>query len=217
MNTNLKANKILCFGDSNTWGYVPKTAERYPKNLRWTGILQAKLGEDYEIIEEGLNSRTTVIDDIKHIGKNGLTYLVPCLETHNPIDIIILFLGTNDMKERFDRTPVQIAEGIETLLSNIKDFAVNTDSKTPEVILVCPTIIDESVDGVKEKYLGAEEKSKQLPKLYKNISLEHSIGYLNLQDYATPSKKDGYHFDPETHEIVANKIYQRINEIFNYN
>lgn len=210
MNTNLNAIKILCYGDSNTWGYVPKTAERYPTNIRWTGLLQKKLGDGYEIIEEGVNSRTTVIDDSNRIGKNGLTYLVPCLETHNPIDKIILFLGTNDLKERFNRTPQQISVGIETLLSSIKEFAKTSSGSTPEVILICPTIIDESVPGVEEKYFGAEVKSRQLPKLYKSIADRNSLKYLNLQEFISPSKLDGYHFDIDTHRKVAALLHSII-------
>ncbi|PIX76714.1 MAG: arylesterase, partial [bacterium (Candidatus Ratteibacteria) CG_4_10_14_3_um_filter_41_18] len=97
----------LCYGDSNTWGYIPATAKRYAVGCRWPGVLQKLLGDSWEVIEEGVNSRTTVFDDPKHIGKNGKTYLVPCLETHNPIDIVILYLGTNDLKERFNRSVEQ--------------------------------------------------------------------------------------------------------------
>lgn len=105
MNTNVNAKRVLCFGDSNTWGYIPASGKRHPVGIRWTTLLQEKLGSDFEVIEEGLNSRTTDMNDPKHVGKNGLAYLRPCLETHDPIDLIILMLGTNDMKERFNREP----------------------------------------------------------------------------------------------------------------
>src|SRR3989344_7007518 len=161
MNINPNAKRILCYGDSNTWGYIPATAKRHPVGIRWTSLLQEKLSSDYEIIEEGLNSRTTDMDDPKHIGKNGLIYLRPCLETHDPIDLIILFLGTNDTKERFDREPEMIIEGIENLLKAIKQFSVEEETKMPQIILISPPLIDETVEGVKEKYLGAEVKTKQ--------------------------------------------------------
>ena len=97
MNTGPNAIKVLCYGDSNTWGRDPHgKGIRYPVNVRWTGLLQSKLGHDYDIIEEGLGGRTTVIDDPKREGRNGKTYLRPCLETHSPIDVITLMLGTND-------------------------------------------------------------------------------------------------------------------------
>ena len=92
---------ILCFGDSNTWGYVPGTGNRYPKQIRWTGLLQNLLGDSFFIIEEGLNGRTTVLDDPTRIAKNGMTYLRPCLDSQAPIDLVVMMLGTNDCKHRF--------------------------------------------------------------------------------------------------------------------
>ena len=83
---------ILCYGDSNTWGYIPGTGNRYPRQVRWTGVLQNLLGEKFHVIEEGLNGRTTVMDDPTRIAKNGLPYLRPCLDSHAPIDLVVLML-----------------------------------------------------------------------------------------------------------------------------
>ncbi len=213
MNTNDSAVRILCFGDSNTWGYTPKTKERYSKNIRWSSLLQKKLGDNYEIIEEGLNSRTTRLDDPKNEGKNGKAYLLPCLESQNPVDIIILFLGTNDLKERFNCTSNQIAEGIEELLEIIKTKAIDKDNNMSKIILVCPTIVDESVEGTEEKYLGAEEKSRKLPGLYEQIAKKWNISFLNLQEHLTPSKKDGYHLDPESHQKISELFFEIISSL----
>lgn len=210
MNTKLNSTKILCYGDSNTWGYIPGTKERYPSNVRWTGLLQEALGENYYLIEEGLNSRTTVLDDPKNPGKNGLTYLIPCLETHNPLDKIILFLGTNDLKEKFDRTPEQIGEGIKILIETIQQYAKNSQKQIPEIILISPTIVDESVEGVIEKYKGAEEKSQKLGSIYKNIAEKYNFKFLDLAQIIKPSKKDGYHLDPESHKIIAEELQRLI-------
>ena len=97
---------ILCYGDSNTWGckpiVLPGVVERFDRDVRWTGILRQQLGDDYLVIEEGLNARTTVHDDpIDGAHKNGKPYLLPCLETHLPLDLVIIMLGTNDLKSRF--------------------------------------------------------------------------------------------------------------------
>jgi lysophospholipase L1-like esterase len=89
---------ILCYGDSNTWGYDPVTKGRFPRDMRWTGVLRQSLGDDYLVIEEGLNGRTTVWDDPIEGYKNGAAYLVPCLTTHRPLDLVIIMLGTNDLK-----------------------------------------------------------------------------------------------------------------------
>jgi len=209
MNINTKALKILCYGDSNTWGFVPGKGTRYPKEVRWTGILQTSLGSDFEIIEEGLNSRTTTIDDPKNIGKNGASYLVPCLETHFPIEYIVLFLGTNDLKERFNRTPQEVAVAVQELFDLIRTTAHQEDYPVPKIILICPPIIDETVQGVVEKYKGAEAKSKLLPQLYEAIAQKNNCAYINLQEYVNPSKQDGYHLDPESHNVVA-KIVENV-------
>jgi lysophospholipase L1-like esterase len=214
MNINPNAKRILCFGDSNTWGYVPATGKRYPVGIRWTSLLQEKLGNDYEIIEEGLNSRTTDIDDPKHKGKNGLTYLRPCLETHDPIDLIILMLGTNDMKERFNREPQRIAEGIENLIKDIKEYAIEEETIEPQVIIVSPPLVDETVEGVKEKYLGAGEKSTKLGQLYEEVAEKFNHKFIDISKVVSPSKKDGYHLEPESHQKIADLFFDEIKTIW---
>jgi len=206
MNSKDNSIKIVCYGDSNTWGYIPATGERHPASIRWTGLLQKSLGYDFEIVEEGVSSRTTTFDDPKHEGKNGKTYLIPCLETHNPIDILILFLGTNDLKERFNKTPEQIFKSVEELVITIKEYAWNKNKKQPKFILVSPTIVDETVDGVEEKYKGAEKKSQQFPDGYRKIAEKYGLVFVNLQEFVKPSKKDGYHLDPESHKTISNKF-----------
>lgn len=210
MNINPTAKRILCYGDSNTWGYIPGTAKRHPVGTRWTSLLQEKLGDDYEIIEEGLNSRTTDLDDPKNIGKNGLVYFRPCLETHDPIDFLILMLGTNDMKERFNREPARIADGIKNLLENLKQFSIEEKTKLPKVILISPPLVNESVAGVKDKYLGAEEKSKQLAALYQQIATQYNCTFVDITKLVSPSKTDGYHLEPSDHQLIADNFYKFI-------
>ena len=112
--------RILCYGDSNTWGYNGETATRFPEDIRWTGQLQTLLGEEWTIIEEGMCSRTTVFDDPIIEGVNGLTYLHPCLSSQSPIDYLIIMLGTNDCKQRFALTPKNIAEGLKLLAARFR-------------------------------------------------------------------------------------------------
>ena len=96
----MEKKHIICFGDSNTHGYCAETDGRFDENTRWTCLLQAKLGDEYLILEEGLG-RTTCFDDPTHEGLRGLDYISPCLQTHEPVDLLIIMLGTNDTKERF--------------------------------------------------------------------------------------------------------------------
>ena len=87
---------VLCYGDSNTYGYEPLSGTRYPKEQRWTTILQNRLGAEYEVVPEGLNGRTTAYDRPDFVWKNGFPYLAPCLGTNKPLDYVIFMLGTND-------------------------------------------------------------------------------------------------------------------------
>jgi len=101
--------RVLCYGDSNTWGYDPATRRRFAPDFRWTGVLANRLGPDHLVIEEGLNGRTTRWDDPIEPGRNGLALLRPCLDTHEPLDLVIVMLGTNDLKRRFNVTASDIA------------------------------------------------------------------------------------------------------------
>ena len=112
-------------------------------------------------------------------------------------------LGTNDTKERFNREPQRIADGIGTLLKAITQFSVEEETQMPGIILVSPPLIDETVEGVKEKYLGAEVKTKQLAPLYEQLAIKYNCKFVDLSKLVSPSKKDGYHLEPESHQIIA--------------
>ena len=114
---------VLCYGDSNTWGYDPWTRLRYPPSVRWTGVLAERLGPVYRVVEEGLNGRTTRWDDPMEPGRNGQMYLGPCIESHAPLDLIVVMLGTNDLKRRFNLTSSDIAESAAGLAEEASRIA----------------------------------------------------------------------------------------------
>jgi lysophospholipase L1-like esterase len=105
--TNPAAHTVLCFGDSNTNGISgdDENYVRLPAAVRWTGRLQRLLGDGYYVIEEGLNGRTTDLDYANRPGCNGRTYFGPCLQSHHPLDVVVIMLGTNDLKAEFNRSP----------------------------------------------------------------------------------------------------------------
>lgn len=107
---------ILCFGDSNTYGYSPEGTGRYPRQERWTGILAQRLGPAYRILEEGLCGRTTVWEDPIEGDKCGIRHLPSCIASHTPLDLVIIMLGTNDFKQRFHVTASDIALSMERLV-----------------------------------------------------------------------------------------------------
>lgn len=194
--------QILCFGDSNTFGLIPGTGNRYDWNIRWTGILDKNLREKgYRIIEEGLCGRTTVFDDSFREGRKGADILPTLLESHNPIDIVILMLGTNDCKTIYNATAETIGKGIQRLLQQIKQ-----KSPQAKIILVSPICLGQ---GVGEKGFDSEfddssvETSENLHKVYNRIADENEIYYLKASGYANPSPQDREHLDENGHRKLA--------------
>ena len=119
---SLKKYRILCFGDSLTWGFDPKEKIRMSDENRYTAQLQAMLGDEYMVIEEGQNGRTIATDDPAEGEKNGLKYIVPCMETHNPIDLITVMLGSNDLKKKFGYSSMDIAGEMQIMLEKIQTY-----------------------------------------------------------------------------------------------
>lgn len=194
--------QILCFGDSNTYGLVPGTKNRYDWKIRWSGILQEKLlKQGYRIAEEGLCGRTTVFQDPVRNGRKGADCLPFLLETHHPIDIIILMLGTNDCKTVYNASSEVIGKGMECLLDQIEQKAPQS-----KVVLVSPILLG---DGIWEKGYDPEfdrrsvETSKRLPEVYSKIAEKHGAYYLPASRYASPSKRDREHLDEEGHKNLA--------------
>ena len=166
---------ILCYGDSNTWGYIPASAARYARHQRWTGVLQDTLDGDFVVIEEeGLNSRTTVLDDPTKPFKNGKDYLIPCLDSHAPLDLVILMLGTNDLKHRFGMSAFDIGANVATLLGMVKQSACSCSGGAPRILLMAPPPVGKlTVVGstnFPEIFRGAEKKSKMLGQLYRTFA-----------------------------------------------
>ena len=132
---------VLCYGDSITWGKNPADEKRMNANERWTGVLRNGLEDDYSVIEEGLPGRTTVWDDpVSGAYKNGLNYLIPCLDSHRPINLCILMLGTNDLKKRFSLSATEIARGITVLVEVIEKSETGPEGSAPKILLLTPPL-----------------------------------------------------------------------------
>jgi lysophospholipase L1-like esterase len=215
---------ILCYGDSNTHGarpidfdildvdFIPSTY-RYPPEKRWTTILQNELGEDYNIIVEGLNGRNTVFDDpVEGIHKNGSTYLLPCLESHAPLDLVIVALGTNDLKNRFSVTAFEIALGIGTLIDIIQKSGCGPEGKCPEILIVCPPPLGK-LSYLSEILIGAREKSRELDKNFKKVANLNNCYYFNLGGLVKTSSKDGVHYDEEELVKIGKSLAVKVKNI----
>jgi len=203
---------ILCYGDSNTYGYIPVKGGRYPKDVRWTGRLQTILGNRYEIIEEGCNGRTTMFDDPLEDGKNGLTYLKPCLNSHRPVDIVILMLGSNDLKTRFKLSAKEISEAAGVLVRETQEFLREKQEYEPEIILVAPPVIGEDIDNSTSSSFdrSAIDRSKEFSYLYQKIANENKCLFFDAAKSVNSSKEDSLHLTPEAHKKFAEDIAELI-------
>ncbi len=204
---------ILCYGDSNTYGYMPENGARYPKDVRYPGRLQILLGDDYTVIEEGCNGRTTIHDDPADGWKNGLDYLKPCLHSHRPVDIVILMLGSNDLKTTFNLTAEQIAADAGRLVEVIKEFTAVKQNFTPKIILVSPPEIGKGIKS--SPFSGAFDErsiseSKKFPEFYKAVAEKTGCVFFNAAKYVYPSDKDSLHLTEKGHKIMAEKLCELV-------
>jgi len=206
---------ILCYGDSNTWGYSPSIQDRYARNERWGGVLRNALGEGYLVIEEGLGGRTTVWDDpVEGIYKNGRTYLMPCLESHQPIDLVVILLGTNDLKRRFGVGAFDIARGAGVLVQIIQRSETGPNGKAPEVLLLAPPpTADLAGTDFVEMFKGAEEKSKNFSHEFQRVAEELGCEFLDTAEVIVSSRLDAIHLDAEGHRKLGRAVAARAREI----
>lgn len=200
---------VLCYGDSNTWGYDPATRTRYPSDVRWTGVLANRLSAEYRVIEEGLTGRTTRWDDPIETGRNGLTYLRPCVESHQPLDLIIIMLGTNDLKRRFDLSASDIAQSAADLADLARRWSHAPDGSQAKVLLVAPPAVT-TLTEFDQMFDGAREKSRQFSRYYRLAAGWQHLPFFDAGAVIVSSERDGIHFDPAEHrkfgEALADEV-----------
>lgn len=203
---------ILCYGDSNTWGRNPATQARYDFDERWTGVLQLELGSGYRVIEEGLNGRTTVWTDPVAEYRNGKHFLVPCLETHRPIDLVILFLGTNDLKRKFSASPYDIGKGMAALVEIVKRSDAGPDGAPPKILMMAPPPVAR-LSEFAEMFDGAGEKSKKLASHYRQVAAESGCEFLDAAEFVVSSDIDGIHLEQSQHAVLGEALAERVRRI----
>lgn len=197
---------ILCYGDSNTWGTEPGTGARFGAAVRWTGVLQKLLGGDYRVIEEGLGGRTTVFDDPLSEHRNGKVYFAPCLESHQPLDIVTIMLGTNDVQTRFSASAVEIARGMEVLVGMAKGFA-------PTVLVIAPPNLARIPEAEQGAYREAAEKMRRIPALYHDTADANGCLFLDASQIIVSSAVDGIHFDAPEHRKLGEAVAEVLRDL----
>ena len=205
---------ILCYGDSNTWGYNPATEARYPLADRWVSVLARELGAGYTVIPEGLNGRTTVWPDpVEGEYKSGKSYLIPCLESHHPIDLVVLILGTNDLKHRFGLSAWDIARSAGTLVEMILRSDFGPDGGSPAVLLLAPPPTCVRGTGFEEMFAGADECSVSLGKYYRQVADELGCAFLDTSTVVESSKLDGIHFDASQLLKLGHAVAEAVRQV----
>lgn len=207
--------RILCYGDSNTYGYVPAgNGRRYAEDVRWTGRLSSLLGKGYTVIEEGLPGRTADLCG-EYPWKEGISYFKASLSTHRPIDMAVIMLGTNDTKRSFQRDSEGIAETVEIIVRETKEFLEEKQNYAPKILLVCPAVLDEAV--ITGPFGGdfdmrSVKVSRELAKPYQAIAEKYDCLFLDAAQYAVVSTKDGVHLEGQGHKNLAEAVYSVISE-----
>lgn len=218
MNTNPNAITVLCYGDSNTHGAKPDRSGRYVSHERWTGILQDELGSDYYVIEEGLGGRTT---DLEHHNpgkatRNGIDYFKACVDSHMPLNIIVIMLGTNDLKTIYKRSAEDVATALRQYPEYVMNYCKDRNQKVPRIILVSPAYMDETASKFYESMPTSgiydeisAQKSRQLAAPIRQVAAELGCEFF---DAATVTKtgEDGCHLDLESHKNLALGLYDVI-------
>ena len=206
---------ILCYGDSNTHGTMPmahaEDRRRHAPDLRWPGVAGAALGPAYHLIEEGLPGRTTVFDDpVDGVHLNGRRYLQACLESHRPLDIVVLMLGVNDLKRRFSLSAYDIASGVGQLVFLTKTVTAASGMPAKVIAVSPPTIL--CAGWLAPMFAGCEETSRQLASAIKTQADRQGAIFLDLAPVARVSPIDGIHFDEAGQRAIGAAIAAAIDQ-----
>ena len=200
---------VLCFGDSNTWGYVPgSNDQRFSADVRWPRRLATALGDEWEVIAEGLNGRTATMDSPVADGRNGLTYLLPCLHSHMPLDVVVIYLGTNDAGDRYSLPAETVASAVGRLVKVVRTSEAGPGGSAPTVLVVCPPPFGQlDPEG---SFANAGPKSRQLGRWFAEVCGELDCELLDLNGIATYGDLDGIHLEAEGHAAVAAAVEERL-------
>ena len=208
--------RILCYGDSNTYGYNPMGG-RYGEEDRWPMVMQAALGEGYRVVEEGLNGRTFSQDDPTEGGfKSGVEYLPPCLMSHNPLDLVAVMLGTNDTKQRFGLSAQAIAHNLNQFVRLVRSYAVDEMGRPPKILVVSPPLIGQWLEGtIFWGHFGPEApgKSQELGRQLRRYAKLLACQYLDAAQCATACKADAVHLMPDQQRALGLKMADKVKEI----
>ena len=205
---------ILCLGDSNTYGVDPSTGSRFPREERWTGILQRILGDGYYVIEEGYNSRTTSFNDASDEMRSALRMIPFLLKTHRPIDLVRIMLGTNDLKTQYSVSAKVSAYAMKKLVESIRKWCRAEEVNIPQVLIISPIMIGE---GIEESIYWENDKTsmleaEKLPAEYERVADMLGCSFFHASSVAEPGE-DSLHMTKDSHQRFAEAMAVEIRRI----
>ena len=198
---------IVCFGDSNTHGADPIDGTRLARDVRWPGVFRIALGDGDEVIEEGLNGRATVWDTPLSPHRNGSSYLTACLLSHEPVDLVVIMLGTNDLKTIYGLGAAEIASGAGTLVDQARQSLAGPGGMPPAVLLVAPVPLGPETERSEVWGLGQSlERSRQLAPMFQIMATSRGVAFFDAGSVAEVSPLDGVHLDEVAHASLGNAL-----------
>ena len=217
---NTPKRTVLIYGDSNTWGFIPGSNKmRYAPDVRWPGVFAKSLGASWIVVDAALCGRTTAFDDPlspPFVDRNGLKLFGAVLESHMPLDLVIIFLGVNDLKKRFSLHAVDIASGVELLagvaLSPV--FGPAGSGKPPAVMIICPPPIQEVPEAFGATFSGGAATSQGLRQAFERMSEKIGVPVIYADDFVCGDPADGIHFSAAHHGILGLEAAKRVKTLF---
>lgn len=216
----MEKKNILVFGDSNTWGYDPHNKrpfapfQRWGESIRWPNVMQRCLGDDYLVMADGLCGRTaSAKDDIEEY-TCGREQLVPSLRSHSPLDLLVLMLGSNDLKARYGYTAFDVANSVGMVVEKALQTTDAFRDSCPSVLLLCPPPLgnlDHSFFSL--EFSGSEEKSRAMASFFEIIAAKYHVHYMDAGAVVHFSDVDGLHLDADQHIKLGEAVAEKIREL----
>lgn len=207
---------VVCFGDSLTWGFNPLDKSRYSHDIRWTRLLQKELGDGFYVVEDGLNSRTTVFEDPVRGDKNGLQHLATVRKTHMPIDILLIMLGTNDLQDRFRMSAEAIGMAMGRLLFAATQPTDDVEGRPPKVLLMAPPPLGDFTGtpyGNIYSNAHSQTQSRLLADVYRRQAGEYGTAFFDTGSVIEPSAVDAIHFEAAPQAGLASAIAGQVRQL----
>ncbi|MEI7579799.1 MAG: GDSL-type esterase/lipase family protein [bacterium] len=208
--------RILCYGDSNTWGSVPLSDLRYSDQVRWPKILQKTLGDSFDVIEQGLGGRTIAFDDqegeMLGLELNGFKLLERIIVSQLPLEYVIVMLGTNDVKVKFNASVEMIIANLKLMINTIKQSADYLDHN-PQIVVSSIAAIHPQVNLLCDDFLGREGIVREINSKIKNLAVTEKIHFFDGFAYTQEASADGLHFTKQSHIAFGENLSKKILEL----